>query len=215
LVRIEIDPIVDIYPFINNSSTDQNLQLFKLMAEDGEISNIVEDPTTSKNFPFHAISFTTRDKTSHRNTIQPLLNYLNNTEYFKKVQAESVRNVKIKMDANEQIITQIDNFLNGQSGSAGASKSSMVYINENTQLNDVINTKEKLIQEQGQNRIELVVSDKIIKDITIVSNIENRKAVQGKLKLVLPVIFVLLFLVFRLIRAFYRSQKLKLSQQAI
>jgi hypothetical protein len=38
-----------------------------------------------------------------------------------------------------------------------------VYYNENTQLNDVIQTKDKLIKEQGNLRLELVNADKIVK----------------------------------------------------
>ena len=43
----------------------------------------------------------------------------------------------------------------------------LVYFNENTQLNDVIQTKESLIREQANLRISLVNLDKIIKSFVV------------------------------------------------
>ena len=84
--KIEIEPIVDVYRFINNST--QNFEMLKLMAEDGDLKKIVEDNLTSKNYTFHTISFTTKDITSENNTLRPLLDFLNDSDYYKKVQKE-------------------------------------------------------------------------------------------------------------------------------
>ena len=55
--------------------------------------------------------------------------------------------------------------LNAFSTTANGSQKSdkLVYYNENSQLNEVIKTKDALINEQGGHRIELVNFDKIIK----------------------------------------------------
>jgi len=71
---IEVEPIVDVYRFINNSA--QNFEMLKLMAEDGDLKKIVEENLTSKNYAFHNISFTTKDITSEQNTLSPILNFL-------------------------------------------------------------------------------------------------------------------------------------------
>ncbi|MFV8269041.1 hypothetical protein ACNQGP_03780 [Flavobacterium sp. GT2N3] len=206
IIKIEIKPISDVYKFIENKT--ENFELIKLMAEGGDIKNILEDNLTSKNYTLHTIRFKTKKQTDTTETVQPILNYLNNTEYYKKVQKEAVNNIQIKMIQNDTIISQINGVLNGFSDRVNGSQKSdkLVYYNENTQLNDVIKTKETLIIEQGTHRVELVGLDKIIKDNSATLNIENTNSVNGKLKMILPVLFLLLFILIYLFSGFYKNQ---------
>ncbi|MFV5701381.1 hypothetical protein ACM55F_05865 [Flavobacterium sp. XS2P12] len=211
IIKIEIKPITDVYKFIENKT--ENFELIKLMAEGGDIKKILEDNLTSKNYTLHTITFKTQKITNDAETVQPILIYLNETDYYKKVQKETVNNIQIKMIQNDTIISQINGVLNGFSSMVnGAQKSDkLVYYNENTQLNDVIKTKETLINEQGIHRVELVGLDKIIKDNSATLNIENTNSVKGKLKLVLPVLFLFLFILIYLFIAYYKSQIKKLK----
>nr|WP_315161461.1 hypothetical protein [uncultured Flavobacterium sp.] len=206
IIKIEIKPITDVYKFIENKT--ENFELIKLMAEGGDIKKILEDNLTSKNYSLHTITFKTKNQTNNTETVQPILIFLNETDYYKKVQKETVNNIQIKMIQNDTIISQINGVLNGFSNMVnGAQKSDkLVYYNENTQLNDVIKTKETLINEQGNHRVDLVGLDKIIKDNNSTLNIENTNSVNGKLKLVLPVLFLLSFILIRLFLAYYKSQ---------
>ncbi|MFM2369439.1 MAG: hypothetical protein RL619_1745 [Bacteroidota bacterium] len=210
--KIEINPIADVYKFIENKP--ENFELIKLMAEDGDIKKTVEDNLTSKNYTFHKLSFITGKLTNNKETVQPLLNFLNETDYYKKIQKGVVNNIQIKMIQNESIISQINGILNGFSDRInGTTKSDkLVYYNENTQLNDIIKTKEALINEQGTNRVSLIGLDKIIKDNSSTLNIENKASINGKLKFVLPILFILCFIFLRLFIAFYRNQSLKALQ---
>lgn len=206
LKKIEIKPITDVYKFIENKT--ENFELIKLLSEDGDIKKILDDKLTSKNYTFHTISLKTKGLTNDKATIQPLLNYLNKSDYFTKIQKIFIKNVEIKMSQNDTIISQINNVLNGFSNLVnGAQKSDkLVYYNENTQLNDVIKTKDNLINEQGYHRIELVGLNKIVKDNSSILNVESTNAINGKLKFVLPIVFILIFIIIRFFIAFYRKQ---------
>ncbi len=212
--KIEINPIADVYKFIENKP--ENFELIKLIAEDGDIKKTVEDNLTSKNYTYHKVSFITGKLTNNKETVQPLLNFLNETDYYKKIQKGVVNNIQIKMIQNESIISQINGILNGFSNRInGTTKSDkLVYYNENTQLNDIIKTKEALINDQGTNRVSLISLDKIIKENSSTLNIENKSSVNGKLKFVLPILFILCFILFRLFIAFYRKQSLKALQNS-
>ena len=181
------------------------------MAEGGDIKKILEDNLTSKNYTLHTITLKTNKTTNDTETVQPLLNYLNKSDYYKKIQNETVNNVKIKMIQNDTIIAQINGVLNGFSNMVnGAQKSDkLVYYNENTQLNDIIKTKESLINEQGIHRVELVGLNKIVKDNSSTLNIENTNSVNGKLKFVLPVLFLCSFILLHLFMIYYSSQMKK------
>jgi len=210
LTDIEIKPVVDIYRFINSNS-EQNFELLKLMAEDGDIKKIVEEKTTSKNYTYHVISIRTNHMISSQKTIAPLLKYLNTSEFFSKIQKEYINNVLLKMKANDLTIVQIDSFLNSFSNTVnGQNKNDkLVYYNENTQLNDVIVTKDKLTKEQGILRVELVGLDEIIKENSKTLNIENTQSVNGKLKLILPFLFIFIYILIYSFKSFYKKQLLK------
>ncbi|WP_293874311.1 hypothetical protein [Flavobacterium sp.] len=212
LKKIAIQPITDVYKFIDNKA--QNFELIKLMAEDGDIKKIVNESLTSKNYPYHLISFTTDKETSNEKTVQPLLKYLNNSDYYALIQKEYVNNIKIKMTANDTIIAQINGLLNAFSSTTNGSQKSdkLVYYNENSQLNEVIKTKDGLVNEQGSHRIELVNLDKIIKDNSATLNIKNTQVVNGKMKIVLPFLFLFLFVMAGYLNSFYKNQMAKLKK---
>jgi hypothetical protein len=206
IIKIEIKPITDVYKFIENKA--ENFELIKLMAEGGDIKKILEDNLTSKNYTLHTITFKTKKQIQNIGTVQPILNYLNETDYYKKIQKETVNNIQIKMIQNDTIISQINGLLNGFSTMVnGAQKSDkLVYYNENTQLNDVIKTKETLINEQGIYRVKLVGLNKIVKDNSTTLNIETKNSVNGRLKLILPILFLLSFIFIHLFLKYYKSQ---------
>ena len=212
LKKISIAPITDVYRFIENKT--QNFELIKLLAEDGDIKKILEDNMTSKNYTYHTISFTTDKATDYEKTVQPILNYLNQSEHFSKLQKEYINNINVKMTQNDTIIAQINGFMNAFSNTVNGSQKSdkLVYYNENSQLNDVIKTKDALISEQGSHRLELISLDKIIKDNSTTINIKNNKAANGKMKFILPILFILLFVIGSIFRSFYRIQMSKINK---
>ncbi|MEN3323808.1 hypothetical protein VP395_08725 [Mariniflexile soesokkakense] len=206
LKKITIEPITDVYKFIENNP--ENFDLIKLMAEDGDIDKVIDGNTTSKNYPYHLIYFSTSKLTSQENTVQPILEYLNKTDYYEVIKKEYLNNIKLKMIANDTVISQINGVLNSFSGAVNGSQRNdkLVYYNENTQLNDVIKTKNELINEQGSLRIELVNFDKVIKDSSITMNIKNTKSINGKMKLILPFLFIVIFLFIGYFNSFYKKQ---------
>lgn len=211
--KIKIEPIVDIYRFINNN--EQNLDLLKLMAEDSDLKTVVKETATSKNYSFHTITYTTSADRDSKTNIQAILNYLNNSDYYKKIQKVSIVNTENKLKADELSIAQIDGILNEFSNTTRNQQKSdkLVYYNENTQLNDVLKTKELLTKDIGNLRLELLNSDKIIKESTIVLNLENNKILNSKLKFILPFLFILGFVFVMAFIKFYKHQSSLLNSR--
>ncbi|KGO81320.1 hypothetical protein IP98_01214 [Flavobacterium cauense R2A-7] len=207
--RIEIEPIIDVYGFINNS--EQNFELLKLMAEDGDLKKIVKENMTSKNYKYHLISYTTRGKSEEESTLNPVLNFLNDSDFYKKIQKEYLNNIAVKIKENDSIIAQINGVMDQFSKTVNSNQKSdkLVYYNDNTQLNEVLKTKEGLINEKGAKRIELVTSDKIIKEISTTLNVENTKFSYGKKKFILPILLIVLFVLFTKLIRFYKEQLAK------
>ncbi|UTN05314.1 hypothetical protein L0669_05245 [Flavobacterium bizetiae] len=208
LKMIEVKPIADVYNFIKNRP--ENFELIKLMAEDGDIKKILDESMTSKNYTNQAILISTGKKVSEEKLIQPLLKYLNTTDYYNKIQKETYYNITTKMKQNDSIIKQIDgvlsNFSNTLKGSLKNDK--LVYYNENTQLNDIIKTKDALLNEQSFHRLELIGYDKTIKDNSISINVEYRKPFYLKFKFLLPVVFIILFFLLPFCKRSYKRKEL-------
>lgn len=205
--KIEIKPISDAFGFVEDK--ELNFELIKLMAEDGDVNKVLADNVTSKNYRHHNISLITNQLIDEKTVIEPLLNYLNSSDYFKGVQKTVIKNLEQQISQNDTIIVQIDNVLNGFSNTVKNTKKNdkLVYYNENTQLNDIIKTKQFLVNEQGRNRLQLLTSDQIIKKISSSLNIKNTQSINGKLKFILPVLFILLFGFIKFFNSFYKKQK--------
>ncbi len=208
---IEIKPIMDVYGFANLKEI--NFELIKLMSEDGDINKVIDNPTTSMNYTNHRLKITTKGLASHKNLIDPILNYLNTSEYFSQIQKSVQESNLIRLQANEKTIKQIDSLLANFSSNANQSvkNDKLVYYNENTQLNDVLKTKSELIQEQANKRLEIITGDKTVKENAAILNIKNTESINGKLKIVFPFLFIGLFLLFGLLRDFYKVQMTKIG----
>lgn len=206
---IKIKPISDAFKLVEDK--EQNFDLIKLMAEDGDINKVLVDNVTSKNYTLHTITFISNDLTEEKNIVDPILKYLNTSVYFKDIQKIAYKNMEQEIAQNDTIISQIDNVLKGFSNTVKDNSKSekLVYYNENTQLNDIIKTKQYLVIEQGKNKIKLASFDKTIKDISSTLNLKDTNFVNGKLKFTLPILFVLSFALIYLFKAFYKKQSQK------
>ena len=216
---IEIEPIIDIYSFVNNNSgqsannaqNSQNFELVKLLSEDGDIKKVIKDELTSKNYSHHLIHVVTNGLSNNKNMIDPILAYLNKTEFYEKYQKTYISNINNKLKQNDLIINQIDGVLNQFSTNSASNQKSdkLVYYNENTQLNDVIKTKDGLINESGYLRNQLVSLDKVVKENSRIINIKLDKGLRYKLRFILPIFFIFGFVGFGLFITFYKKQAAK------
>lgn len=204
---IEIEPINGIYNFINSDSQKSNFEFIRLMAEDGDIEKIIRDNVTSKNYYLHGINIKTSIAYDRKNLIDPILKYLQQTDYFAKLQKVYQKNLIEKMDSNKLLISQIDQIVNSLTENKNTSS---VTISENSGLSELIQKKDALIAENQSLSIHNLEYDKVIKDQNISSNQINTKGVNNKMKLILPFLFVLFYLV-----GFWFSQTYKKQKQRI
>lgn len=210
--EIEIKPVADVYKFIEDK--EQNFELIKLMAEVGEVKKVLEDNITSKNYTFHTISFVSNKTIDEKDVVTPLLKYLNSSVYFSKLQKIGYKNLEKQITQNDTIIAQINAVLDGFSSTRKntSRNDKLVYYNENTQLDDIIKTKQYLINEQGNNKLKLIRFDKTVKDVNSTLNINSIKKISSINKFTLPVVFILIFIFIHLFSKFYRKELLKSKQ---
>jgi hypothetical protein len=216
--NIKIEPIVDLYNFVNNNTAiasnaqnTQNFEVIKLLAESNDINKVIEDELTSKNYPYHSLLISSNGRIESDDIIKPLLKYLNTDDYMNQISKINKENILIKMKKNEEEIVQIDSLISviSKNISNNNKSNNLIYNNENSEINGMFELKNKLISEIAIQKIQLVKIDTFIKDISITPNIINTKGVNGKMKLILPILFISLFLLISLFLAFYKNQSNK------
>lgn len=221
LSLVEVEPIVDIYNFVNNNTAiatnaqnTQNFELVKLLSESGDINKVIKEKTTSRNYQFHTLKVVTNGYTSNEELIQPLLKYLNSSSHFQKTQKAVLANSEQRIKKDQEIINQIDllinDFINSTKNNQKSDK--LVYYNENTQLNEILKTKNDLIRDIEYKNIDIINYKKTINDVSSVLNIKNTSGINGKMKFVLPIFFIFIFILYRLFRSFYIKQASKLNK---
>lgn len=209
-VKIEIDPVVEIYEFIEDKDVDEDdrkFQLFKLIAENGDMKKMLEEKTTSRNYKTHIITITTAVKVDRSEFIDPILRYFNTRPYFLKMQKEYTNNLDLKIAANDTVIKQIDGILNDY-GTRKSSGNAMYYV-DNTELDKVIKLKNRLTLEQGENRINRVNYNDTVTEAGALLNMPKTGFTVGIMKYVVPFLFVLAFICSIRFRDYYREQKAK------
>lgn len=208
LSKIEIEPILDIYKFVDNN--ESKFEMIRLMAEDGDMDKIIKDKITSKNYPYHSLKIQTNKRKESEEIVNAIVSFLNQSDYFSKLQNQHNKNLSLEIRKNDSIIMQIDNILNQFSSNDATQKSSsLVYYNENNSINDILKTKTNLMYKQDVNRIIQLNSDVIIKPISTSLNLLNTKGVNNKYKLILPFLFTGIFMLIIWFKNLYKKQVFK------
>ena len=222
IIRVEIDPIIDVYRFVNynekniNLTTNtQNFELVKLLAENGDINKVIQDKTTSKNYYWHTIHLVSKGFVSEEKTIKPLLAFINNNSYYQSIKNLTLENIRINIKKDEEIILQINTLLENLSNKSGQKAEKLVFYNENTDLNEVLKTKQALVYEIGAQKEQLVNLNSPIKENSSILNIKNLDSVNGKLKFLLPLFLIFGFIFINLFLKFYKKQALKALQNKV
>ena len=214
ITNISIRPINDIYNFVNdksnsvgNAQNSQNFELLKLLAEDGDINKVIKDSLTSKNFSQHKINIASKGFVTKKNTLDPIMAYLNNNAFYSDYKKTYLSNTVAKIKEDQVVINQIDGLLKEFSSSTNSQKNDkLVYYNENTQLNDIIKTKTDLVSEIGYLKTQMIGLNKVILDKSSVVNIKNTKGIGNKMKLILPILLIFGYIGWTIFMAFYKKQ---------
>lgn len=206
VVSVEIEAYPGIYSFVNNKDQENNFELIKLMAEDGNLEKIIKEEVTSKNYYNHKISIQTKRVFKKEEFITPLLKYLNLNAFYEKQQKIRQKNLTEKIALNDSLINQIDKliFLLSSNSASGT-----ISISEKNSIPELIEKKDKLINENQQLYISEIIFDEIIKEESSVINIRDYKPLLFNNKILFPIILIALYLIFYSFSIFYKKQLAK------
>ena len=206
--EIEIEAYPAIYNFVNNKEQENNFELIKLMAEDGNIDKIMKEEITSKNYYHHKISIKTKGMFKKEEFITPVLNYLNNNSYYEIQQKVYQKNLADKISLNDSLIKQIDNLIVLLSSN---NSSGTISISEKNSIPELVEKKDKLILEKQYLLTNENIFDKIIKEESSIINIRDYKPLLLNNKVLFPLALVILYLLFYFLLTTYKKQSARFN----
>lgn len=202
ITSIKINAIVDLYQLANES--EKNYELIKLLSEEGNFSKILKDETTSRNFKQHQIVINSNIPITNEE-LNLFLKFLNNNEYYQKLQKEVLKNIDVKIKSNQVMVEQIDKILNDFPNQKTGSN--LIYNNQTFDFKELIDFKNELLLEQGNRKIEILNYSKITKENSIIKNIYKYKSLLENYMILTPIFFLLSFLFIKLFISYYNKQK--------
>ena len=207
--KLEIKAVNGVFQFVNQGDENkQNFELIKLMAEDGNIEEIVKEVAISKNYYLHNITFKTKEKISQKNVIDPILNYLQDSDFYKTQQKIYQKNIDNKMKFNDSLIVQIDKLILNLSFNKGGN----ISFSEEKGISELINKKDQLINEKQSLIINRSLFEEIIKTQNVSINNINTKGLNHKMKLFLPILFIFLYVIIYNFIVLYKKQMIRIKE---
>ena len=207
--KLEIKAVNGVFQFVNQGDENkQNFELIKLMAEDGNIEEIVKEVAISKNYYLHNITFKTKEKISQKNVIDPILNYLQDGDFYKTQQKIYQKNIDNKMKFNDSLIVQIDKLILNLSFNKGGN----ISFSEEKGISELINKKDQLINEKQSLIINRSLFEEIIKIQNVSINNINTKGLNHKMKLFLPILFIFLYVIIYNFIVLYKKQMIRIKE---
>ncbi len=205
IIKIELEPIPLVYDFITRKETgNQNFEMIKLMAEDGDLKKILEDETTSKNYFVHKLTIKTSSKFGYKDLCEPILKYLNDNDYFSKQRLVNMQYTKNKIILNNSLLKQVDDIIVQLTKSSGGTN---VTISGKSNISDLIEKKDGIIKETQYLRTLENIYDSTIKAESVLNSISYKDPIYLRLKFILPLLFISLYLLGYLFVNTYNSQK--------
>jgi hypothetical protein len=208
VLSVEIEAFPGIYSFVNNKDQENNFELIKLMAEDGNIDKIMKHELTSKNYYNHKITIQTKGMFNKEAFVTPLLNYLNSSPYFEIQQKVYQKNLKDKMVLNDSLIKQIDKLIVLLSSNTS---SGTISISEKNSIPELIEMKDRLIKENQQFLLAENIYNKIIKEESSVINIRDYKPLLLNSKILFPILLILFYFIFNALSIIYKKQQARIN----
>lgn len=214
LAKIEIEPVIDVYNYVTEESglsitNHDNIKfgLFRQLADKRDMTEVLEEYATAKNYKSHHILITTIDTTNKQDMVEPILNYLNSSSYFAAIRKEAVQSLEVKIAENDSMIKQANIILSHLS--QNGNNSGTVLLNEKTGLNDILVLKDQLIRQQADNKIKKIDYSNIIKETTTILNNKKISFLSGKMKFIYPFFLLMVFFAVMAFREYYTRQVIK------
>ncbi len=210
---VSIEPVVNILDILNNAPrNDRNIEV---LLDESQISDdLLTTEIFKSEYKAHKI-FVSASTLADETVIEDLKNYLNSNKTLNQIKDAKIENTIRKIENNKQSIVYLDSIFKLTGSKTKPQKqSNQIYFNSYDFQSDnfylMFREKRSIQIEIEEMEIELLKYDYIVK--TLNKPIFQIKKPSYKMKIILPLLFVLLFMFGCGLKSFYEKAK-KLSQE--
>ncbi len=206
LRSIEAEPIIDIFTF--TALSRERVDLFKAITDKQDIPDYIKDPQNFQYYKYHHITIRIKGKEHAEEIVAAIEEYFNENEHFSEYMKAGRANTQFRIETSERTISQIDTILKATAFlEKGKSASPSVMVNDNSQLNDVIESKDRMMYNLLKLNLQKVDEQKIIKVASINYNVSDFSGFHISNKVKYPILLVLLFSGFFFLKYLYKKMK--------
>lgn len=206
LRSIEAEPIVDIFNFA--SETREKVDLFKALTDKQDIPDYIKDPQNFQYYKYQQLTVKVKGKEHSEEIINKLVAYFNDNEHFNEYLEIGSKANTFRIETSERMLSQIDTLLKVAGQVENNKKTSpSVLVNDNSQLNDLLESKERILFNLAKLYLLKVDQQEIIKVASINYNVSDFSGFYISNKVKYPILLVLLFSGFFILRYAYKKMK--------
>lgn len=184
---IKAEPIPNAYELL--LSNYQNLQAFKVLSDRGiDLEKYLKSKVAEKNYRYHKLTFVTNvPKDSTELVIDHFFKTINATTYFNERKKFEKANIQIKRQQLQQSVDQ----LNAIFENMGNSSNAHVALNDYSNMEDLLMSKEYLLNQINMLDVENLENDEVIYNVFKNINLNNQFPIPTYLYL--PIVFLILY----------------------
>ncbi|MBG42485.1 MAG: hypothetical protein CL530_00785 [Aequorivita sp.] len=200
---IEIEPIVDLYNFISESR--QNIDILKIISQNQDFSEYVENMATSKYYKYHRMQISIKGKKSTQKIIDDLFTYFNENKHFQEYQKIYKKTKDIEVQEHYVMVAQLDSLI--KSNYTIKKEGSSVSVSNNADQYNLVEKKRQIID--NLQRLEIQQNDYTvpIKRVSVNYNLEPERLLNISNKVKYPLLLVFLFSFIFFILFIFKSLK--------
>ena len=182
-----------------SESDMQYLELLQSFENTDAIADIVREELENKSSFNHRITFFFKNADLGKEFADKVIKYINSNEYFDRLVDVSRGNAKSRIEANQLLLTQVDeiiaNYTNSLAAKGNNSMSERIVLDNQEQVNiaDLFEYKNRLIRDTELKKLELEEQTEPISIINFGKTQVVQKSFFGKNIILIPIIFLVVF----------------------
>ncbi|PRX56926.1 hypothetical protein [Flagellimonas meridianipacifica] len=198
----------------NNKKEDlEYLKFLEKFQNNTQFSDVIRSEILKNSSLNHRIIFTFKNPSEGKVFAVKVMEYINSSDFFRDLTAINRENAIIRLKQNELLIKQIDSLIAEYTESIAGDKSSpaenrILLDNEKPmEITSLFQFKNSLIQNSAQKRIELQEQEEPINILNMGNPQRIVKPFFGRKLVLVPILFVAIFLVWELILIFDKKAR--------
>lgn len=199
ITNVTITPITSVYQFV----TTNNLEIAKYLSENNiELSKHKPGNETEIIHKYHLITIYTNKPDTDGAIVSNFLDLLNQEKHFDEKQKISLLNTETKLAENQKSIEDINAIFKKLGDPTEQPKGAEINVEVHSQINDLLEGKIDLVNNSNWLKTKQLEESKVIYEAARFSNIKSKSKLY---KIVVPLFFVFLFLMFGYVKNIYKK----------